>query len=431
MEYQKINTLFKRDENNIIINGSIFGGGDRGNSATTNASVATTIGDIEININNENNSSSKIYFLTGGVYGDGNLCLVNGQRTINMKNFTTGNEYLKTFYSLQRADIVNLDNCDVVLLGAIDLVEEGDTTIYSVNRIKNINMLNGSTIKLDQIVKYLENIYSDTQPDRKFIINGNNGVNSSENLSELDPLTEEEQNDYINNETNKNIICVANGLYLELMKENNQYGSVKGLFTLQLLRANFGEGGGFVYASISESTGDFICLTKFSEDGEYMLVVDDRGGYKNDTYLYYCWFIQGNLINYSLSINGYIGSEEMSYTETAIIPTHDQALYYILNNVIIDEHSVLFNAILDNKYDLVSKNTNLVGQEIAIEMILGGNSWFLEYNKSTNNWSFGGKIGAKNITENLRDNILAEGIKIDSHESQVLLILHKSISGGF
>lgn len=415
------------DANNIIINGSVFGGGDRGNSATTNASVATTIGNIEININNNSNASSRIYFLTGGVYGDGNLCLVNGKRTVNMKNFTTGNEYLKTFYSLQRADVVNLDNCDIVLLGAIDLVEEGDTTIYSINRIKNINMYNGSTIKLDQIVKNLENIYSDQESDRKFIINGNNGSNSVDKPDELDPLTNEEIANYITNEFNKNIICVANGLYLELMKENNEYGSVKGLFTLQLLRANYGEGGGFVYASLTESTGDFICFTKFSEDGDYMLVVDDRGGFINDSYLYYCWFIQGNLINYSISINGYIGSEETSYIETALIPTHDKPLYYVLNNLVVDEQSVLYNAIVGNKYELVGKNTNLVGQEIAIEMILGSNSWFLEYDKVNNIWSFGGKVGAHNISEELRHNILAENVTINSYASQVQIVLHKSL----
>ena len=415
------------DENNIIINGSVFGGGDRGNSATTNASVATTIGDVVINILNENNASSKTYFLTGGVYGDGNLCLVNGQRTVNMKNFTTGNEYLKTFYSLQRADVVNLDNTDIVLLGAIDLVEEGDTTIYSVNRIKQVNMLNGSTIKLDQIVKYMENIHSDTQPDRKFIINGNNGSNSTIVPSELDPLTDTELKDYIDNEHNKNIICVANGLYLELLKENNQYGDVKGLFTLQLLRANYGEGGGFVYASLESSTGDFVCFTKYSEDGEYMAVVDDKGGYVANVATYYCWFIQGRFINYSVAVNGYIGSEEKQFTETALIPTHeDVELYYILNTITVEKDSSLYNAIVKKKYDLVTKNTGLKDQEIALEMRIAGNSWFLDYNPTTDKWSLGGYTGANNISDQLRNNILASNVVVDSMNSQAEIILHKS-----
>ena len=50
--------------------------------------------------------------------------------------------------------------------------------------------------------------------------------------------------------------------YLEVVGEDDEYGPVNGLFTLALLNANPGEGGGFVYGSILESTGDFICETK-------------------------------------------------------------------------------------------------------------------------------------------------------------------------
>ena len=104
---------------------------------------------------------SKIYFLTGGVYGDGNLCLVKGVRTIELENYNTNAETLKTFRSLQRADKVILRNTDIVLLGAVDLVEEGDNTVYSINRINTLLLENGSTVKLDQIVKYLGQIESD------------------------------------------------------------------------------------------------------------------------------------------------------------------------------------------------------------------------------------------------------------------------------
>ena len=57
--------------------------------------------------------------------------------------------------------IKNLYNTDLVLLGAVDLVEEGDATIYSINRIDELYLNDGSTVKLDQIVKYLGEITSD------------------------------------------------------------------------------------------------------------------------------------------------------------------------------------------------------------------------------------------------------------------------------
>ena len=412
---------------NIIIRGSVFGGGDRGNSATTNASVPTTIGNVEVNILGSSSLGTKIYFLTGGVYGDGNLCLVNGERTINMVNFSTGSSNLKTFYSLQRADFVNVDNCDFVLLGAVDLVEEGDVTVYSINRIGELNMKNGSVIKLDQIVKYLEAITSDVEYSRKFVINGNNGSSGNDLPDELDPLTETEIEEYINqtgnySDINKNVICVANGLYLEIIQENNEYGSVKGLFTLQLLRAIEGEGGGFVYSSITTSTGDFICETKLIAGGKEMVVIDSKGGVVNNTSKYYCWYIQGKVINYTISINGYIGSEEEAYSDTTILPEHDIELIYILNTLVVN--NIFENAIKDGKYQLVQKNKNLSGQEIALELKCGTLSFYLEYTAGV--WTINSKTGFNNNGDLIRYNVLAENIKVDSSNNQFDIILHKS-----
>ena len=151
-----------------------------------------------------------------------------------MENFTTSTKALKTFYSLQRANRVNLYNTDIVLLGAVDLVEEGDATIYSINRIDELYLNDGSTVKLDQIVKYLGEITSDYEfvegdntPERKFINHGNNGKNYYGDYitNSAEALTEEEIAGYREEEynANKNVICVANGLYLEIIRQNNEY----------------------------------------------------------------------------------------------------------------------------------------------------------------------------------------------------------------
>ncbi len=278
----------------IVIEGSIFGGGDRGTKDALNASIPTTVGNVSVTIQGKTPSpdatdtGSNIHIMWGGVYGDGNLCLVNGRRTISLIDFNTGNdEYLKTFYSLQRADEVILSNSDIVLHGAIDLVEEGDDTTYSINRISALRLQNGSTFKLEKIVKYLGELTSDIEYDRVFIDKGNNGNNNYTAGGGTDPTGQLQENDpqkYINGEfvestpndvapiaegtpdnevtdARKNVVCVANGLYLEIKKSDGSYGAVKGLFTLQLLYAVPGEGGGFVYSDIASSTGDFICET--------------------------------------------------------------------------------------------------------------------------------------------------------------------------
>ena len=426
----------------IVINGSVFGGGDRGNSATTNASVPTTIGDVLVTIEGKHQDiGSEIYFVNGGVYGDGNLCLANGTKTINIKNFTKNSFNLKTFYSLQRANVVNLINTDIVLLGAVDLVEEGDATIYSINRIDELNLHQGSTIKLDQIVKYLGKITSDfefNQGDgtryRKFINQGNNGSNHyGQTRISPNPLTQDEINEYrsdISGEK-KNLICVANGLYLEIRDKDNKLGKVEGLFSLELLVANLGEGGGFVYASIEESTGDFICEVTFQDETKYMDVIDNVGGYTSGDYTYYLWYIQGSIINYKVGITGYIGSDEETYLETVVIPEHNISLSYVLNEITIND---IFNdAIKNNKYHLVTKSNGLKNQEIAIEVMIGTESIgyvvydniedvFKLYVNETNDQV----KGYEDKVDNLLSSVIKKNIKVSQENSQVSLILHKS-----
>ena len=371
-------TLEVADSNPIYIGGSVFGGGDRGTNATSNASVPTTIGNANVNIIG-NKDYTQIYFEKGGVYGDGNLCLVRGTKTINMIDFTTGsNTKLKTFYSLQRANVANLINTDIVLLGAVDLVEEGDSTIYSINRIGQLNMSDGSTVKLDSIVKGLGGIKSSVLPERNFI---------NSNKANLNILTDQEianyqnnslvnidQNNQITESTSqysevKNTICVANGLYLEVINEQGDYGAVIGLFTLALLYSNPGEGGGFVYASIDNSTGDFICETTYFDSTTYMPVIDaDNLGIINNHY----WFIQGTFINYIGSITGYIGSEEMKYPFDVVIPGPNTNLYYMLEYL---ESEKLLTLVTGAKptYTLVQRDITLddKGKEIAIKFMIG------------------------------------------------------------
>lgn len=429
----------------IVISGSIFGGGDRGDGATTNASVPTTIGDVEVNIEGKGDLS-KIYFLRGGVYGDGNLCLVEGIRTINVSGFTTGdNEKLKTFYSLQRADVVNLDNSDFVLLGAIDLVEEGDLTVYSINRIKELNFNNGSTVKLDQIVKYLSKITSDytngnITPERVYVshgYNGTNGYKESQYKNDVTPLTEGEEKTYLEDTSGmKNTICVANGLYLELINTNNTYGTVEGLFTLQLLRAVPGEGGGFVYASKNHYLGDFICETNYVQGGEKnMPVIDNVGGKKDGDFAYYVWYIQGNVINYTLGITGYIGSEQTSYEESTIIPTHQESLVYVLNTLEVNQ--TLENVLIgtDKKYTLVTKNTNLTDQEIALELRLGNETLgYLAYDGEKWGILLGDRMikGYENnpeklVGENRKSCVIFEDKVVSLENCDLNIILHKSV----
>ncbi len=488
--------LIQEVKNSLIaIGGSVFGGGDRGNNVNTNANIPTMVGDVKVHIISLDETSN-VFFLEGGVYGDGNLCLVKGYREILLRNFNTGNEKtLKTFHSLQRADLVILDNTDIVLLGAIDLVEEGDTTEYSINRVGYLKMTGGSTFKLDRIVKYLGGLESDISTDRRFIIEGNNGSNNYNAATNPEVLTDEEIDSYREpassltrseievTDADKNTVCVANGLYLEIIRLDGEYGPVTGLFTLELLYANPGEGGGFVYGDITGSTGDFICeakkgytyeyvgniseelfnqnhneasndyyvrkvgkgyvkATEYDADAlyytrqmaeGYMDVVDDVGGYENGTYTYYVWYIGGPFISYTGSTTGYIGAEITEFPMSRTLPYHDQSLYYVLYGIVGND--VLQTALSNGTYTLV-QNSTVEDKEIGIEIKHGDISlgfltydpdvdesqrWGLQLPNDTTIYGYGGVTGTQIY------NMLTIGsITIEPENSKLSVVLHKS-----
>jgi hypothetical protein len=237
-----------------------------------------------------------------------------------MTNFNFGKEYgdLKTFYSLQRADTVNVIHSKFVLRGAKDLVDENaGETLYSINRVGQLNMYQSSCIKLIRIVNYLGGLWSDEHSTTRYINRGNNGANNYETRGGIgtDYVYDENgvpagkyasDNGAFNNDDGSirqmlknnnrvihyrnaymkyvygmkaktedyndgeaipasgdyetlssfNEICVANGKYLEIKKTDTEYGNVNGVFILSLLYSNAGEGGGFVYAAIGDADSD-------------------------------------------------------------------------------------------------------------------------------------------------------------------------------
>lgn len=479
----------------IAIKGSVFGGGDRGEAGATNASVPTVIGKTDVKIAGyQADVPSRIYFLTGGVYGDGNLCLVKGESTITLENFKAEAGKLKTFYSLQRADTVVMNNSAVVLRGAIDKVAEDDEQVYSINRVGHLQMTNGSTVKLEQVVKYLSALSSDVHTDRHFIHLGNNGVNNYVYQNDhkcdgncLEILTKDQITNYQNNvnghnSNDKNVVSVANGLYLEIRDENGKYGPITGLFTLQLLYANPGEGGGFVYGSIPESTGDFICETKrwdfskiavdsatfnnnqsrtyyvrtpgngyeiapaaydvaqnyyvASPTDTYMEIIDNVGGYQNSQYKHYYWYIGGSEVRYDLSITGYLGTGRTSDSASVNVPQHMENISYVLYGVNVNDElsDALYGA--TPAYVLANNADALTGNQIAVEIKLGSKSLgFLT--KIGENWAIRTDDGNGNIqdivgyrgtiSDNvIRDNVLYSGNVVDKENDYITFVLHKA-----
>lgn len=456
-------------DTDIAIYGSVFGGGDRGEDDMMNTSIPTTVGDVEVNIIGETTAENRtvptqIYLKNGGLYGDGNLCKTEGNRVINVKDFGTGIEpradatSLKTLYSIQRADVVNLINSDVVLIGTEDAMDSSDYEQYSISRVGALHMQEGSTVKLDSVVKFLGELHSDYQPDRTFIDKGFNNVNNQYEghggqLANVQKLSDEETATYIandvglaNNHTDYNTVCVANGRYLTVADETGAYGPVTGLYTLELLNAVPGEGGGFVYGDITSSTGDFICTTTYASatntDDAYMDVIDNVGKLMGEeNYSYYYWYISGDRVNYDLSIDGYIGINKIDYSDRVAfayasdtVAGNEQPLHYVLDTVTVNEELL---ALLEQGYTLETSAADVssaVGEAIAVEFRLAGESLgFLT--KSGEKWGLNQSGSVKTGLEGVQvEDAAASQIsgnsllykKIDGTNNDLEVILYRS-----
>ena len=399
----------------ILIGGSIFGGGNKGEGNTQNASVATVYGDTHVSIKGVKGQYTQIYLLSnkddhigGGVYGDGNLCIVNGKKFVDMTDFScgfgTGNIIkLKTFYSLQRADVVNLTRSRIVPNGAVDLVaEDADQTLFSINRVGQLNLKESSTMKLVKTVNLLSELTSDQNTDDQFINKGNNNGNykitgnsytGHGGTPPSQPLTEDKVSQYVDayekyigsNDGSSgstdypsiNVVCVANGGYLEIKKTSTEYGGVKGLFTLQLLNAIPGEGGGFVYADITDSTGNFVCVTEGenaeSQSGldKYMYVYHDVGGeYTNGKYEYYLWYLKGGKYQYDVNLVGYIGTLDTSFEKKVSVPVdtgHKFVLAQLTQNTATETGDSEYVNMLKNTWD---EDADKDGGNFAIELVM-------------------------------------------------------------
>ncbi len=281
--------------NAIQITGALFGGGNSAGDSGVNASVPTVIGNTNVIIT-DSTSADNIKIL-GGIYGGGNLCLVKGTKSVQINNFGTQSE--EAIKTLQRADSVVLNNSNIHVDSARDVVNEFDTSEYSINRIGNLQFTNGSKVTINKTVNFLNNITSD--------VTTNSNVN--------------------------NYLYINNGLLTKIEKEDNSYGLVTGYFKLGLINYASGEGGGFLFAN-ENSTGNFI-----SADGTQNIV---NRVYTNN---YKYWYLEGNSYDYSLKVTGYTKAINSYVVELPLLQLHGKAFNLSLQS---SSYSNTFRTYLTN-----------------------------------------------------------------------------------
>ena len=150
------NTSLKK--NNIVIKGTVFGGGEANASGSENydySFISVTQG-ITININGLGHTT---FDLSGSIFGSGNASSTTGYSYINIDNYGTDTDY-KNNISIQRANIVTISNSHIELAGATDRTNEYSTTLFTLSRIDHLKLKNNSTLYLQTGANLLKNYSS-------------------------------------------------------------------------------------------------------------------------------------------------------------------------------------------------------------------------------------------------------------------------------
>lgn len=132
---------------NVIIAGTVFGGGEANASGSETYDfdfISVTVG-IIINIDGHNHSTLSI---GGSIFGSGNASSTTGYSRVYISNYgSEGN--IKNNISLQRADLVVLNNAHMALSGTTDRTNEYSQVVFSLSRVTELDMKNNSELYLE------------------------------------------------------------------------------------------------------------------------------------------------------------------------------------------------------------------------------------------------------------------------------------------
>ena len=130
----------------IIIGGTVFGGGEANASGSENydySFISVTTG-ININIDASQHNN---FDIGGSIFGSGNASSTTGYSYIYIKNYGTTSA-VENNISIQRADLVTLDNSHVKLAGATDRTNEYSDVLFTLSRIDELKIKNNSALYL-------------------------------------------------------------------------------------------------------------------------------------------------------------------------------------------------------------------------------------------------------------------------------------------
>ena len=256
------------EKSNINISGSIFGGGEAnasGSSVYDYSYISVTVA-IDVNINGDGYDN---FVINGSIFGSGNASSTSGVSNIKISNYGTLTDP-KHNISIQRTDLLVLDNSAIVLSGATDRTNEYSSVLFTLSRIDELDLTNNSTLFLEKNANLLKSFKSLVSP------------NSSE-LAKVE----------IKDDTFKR--NVNNRLYM-------YEGEVLNISTAENVSASgaYGTVSGMTFYGMYKYTNDGSVYTGIYGDYDYKGTLSWGGVFNNSSYV-----LAQHMLNHDITVDGF------------------------------------------------------------------------------------------------------------------------------
>lgn len=426
----------------IIINGTVFGGGEANASGSEifDFEFISVTESIDININGLNYVENGYRFeLNGSIFGSGNASQTSGTSNIYVGKLGTLANPSRNI-SIQRTDKVILDNSVIELSGTTDRTNEYSNKKYSLNRIDQIVLKNDSSILLQENANLLKSFKSCVD------VNGNEVI-ASVNIDDNGNVTK--------NVDNRVYLKSGTILNVTTNESATSYGKVTGMSFMGMynLYSNGNIGYGLYDKNIDSSStvdaSDMIIGGSYvlglharnhdiTVDGFYTNYINDDLDGVDVKYIdptppdaeHYMWVVGISVINYDVDlVAAKYSSLGTAATKLIDFSTGDTEFDILGFNVEgLDHDAVLVDP---NSVPRFSPDANVVNNTFGIALKTETSEW-TSYGTSKllsrDNGTVVGDLNYKTGSENISPTFMfyfyhAKNISIDKDMGSVILTL--------
>ena len=303
-------------EDDIVISGTVFGGGESNASGSTTYDwtfISVTEG-ITVNIDGSGyESHSHDFVINGSIFGSGNASSSSGTSNVNVKNLGTF-AHPNVCVSIQRANNLVIDSSVIELYGTTDRTNEYSDIDYSLNIIDHLILKNNSTLMMHHNANLLKEFYS--------------GVDTNNGLVPATVNIDDDNGTVTKNVDNRIYMIPGQNLNVTVNQAATSYGRVTGMTFFGMYQAfdngtyrfglydpafSYGDSGN---ASLEIIGGSYVVGLRnvnhdITKDGFYSNQLDEETFTSIETYYIdpspigetgYRWIIGFEAINYEFTL---------------------------------------------------------------------------------------------------------------------------------